>query len=98
MVTTAEGLGREEMNEITAGLKRLLKPGQSLALEEKVDPTIIGGACVWACGWVGWGAKGGGGGRGGRCEHAAARGAGRTAGWSLLRAHTAHHPTTRCHH
>lgn len=46
VVTTAEGLDPEEMEEITAGLKQLLKPGQSLALEEMVDPTIIGGVVI----------------------------------------------------
>lgn len=36
MVTTAEGLTREEAEEIQRGLQPLLKPGQKLTLEEEV--------------------------------------------------------------
>ena len=46
VVTTADGLTREEAAEITSGLKSMLKPGQSLALEEKVDASIIGGVVI----------------------------------------------------
>eukprot|EP00887_Chlorella_sp_A99_P007707 scaffold20.g7707.t1 len=46
VVTTAEGLSMEEKDEVARGLKQLLKPGQTLALEEKVDPTIIGGVVI----------------------------------------------------
>ena len=46
VVTTADGLTREEAAEITSGLKQMLKPGQSLALDEKVDPSIIGGVVI----------------------------------------------------
>lgn len=31
------------MQEIQKGLKAMLKPGQSLVLEEKIDPSIISG-------------------------------------------------------
>jgi F-type H+-transporting ATPase subunit O len=41
VVTTAEGLGRAEAEQITAGLKKMLSAGQSLVLEERVDPSII---------------------------------------------------------
>ena len=46
MVTTAEGLDRTEIEQITAGLKKMLATGQSLVLEEKVDPSIISGIIV----------------------------------------------------
>ena len=38
-----QGLSREEVQEIQKGLKQMLKPGQSLVLEEKIDPSIISG-------------------------------------------------------
>lgn len=46
MVTTAEGLSAEEVEEIKRGLQPLLKPGQKLTLEEVVDPSIIGGVIL----------------------------------------------------
>ena len=46
VVTTAEGLDRTEIEQITAGLKKMLATGQSLVLEEKVDPSIISGIIV----------------------------------------------------
>lgn len=46
VVTTAEGLGRAEMEQIQVGLKKMLQPGQSLALEEKIDPSIISGVVI----------------------------------------------------
>lgn len=38
VVTTAEGLTREESEAIQRGLQPLLKPGQKLTLEEEVGP------------------------------------------------------------
>ncbi|KAL4452278.1 hypothetical protein ABPG75_007940 [Micractinium tetrahymenae] len=46
VVTTAEGLSREEVEDIQRGLQPLLKPGQKLTLEEEVDPSIIGGVIL----------------------------------------------------
>lgn len=46
VVTTAEGLTREESEAIQRGLQPLLKPGQKLTLEEEVDPSIIGGVIL----------------------------------------------------
>lgn len=46
MVTTAEGLSADEVEEIKRGLQPLLKPGQKLTLEEVVDPSIIGGVIL----------------------------------------------------
>lgn len=46
LVTTAEELAREEVDELANGLADLLKPGQTLVLEEKVDPSIIGGIVI----------------------------------------------------
>lgn len=46
VVTTAEGLDRAEVEQIQAGLKKMLATGQSLVLEEKVDPSIISGIIV----------------------------------------------------
>lgn len=43
IVTTASGLGKAELQEIQKGLKQMLKPGQSLVLEEKIDASIISG-------------------------------------------------------
>jgi len=45
-VTTAEGLTRAEVEQIQTGLKKMLAPGQSLVLEEKIDPSIISGIIV----------------------------------------------------
>ena len=58
-VTTADGLSAEEIGMLQAGLKSVLKPGQTLVLEEKIDPTIIGGA---RRAWVEGAGMGGGGG------------------------------------
>jgi F-type H+-transporting ATPase subunit O len=46
VITTAEGLTRTEVEQIQTGLKKMLSPGQSLVLEEKVDPSIISGIVV----------------------------------------------------
>ncbi|KAG7673433.1 hypothetical protein Ndes2526B_g03121 [Nannochloris sp. 'desiccata'] len=46
VVTTAEGLTRAEVEQIQTGLKKMLAPGQSLVLEEKVNPSIISGIIV----------------------------------------------------
>jgi F-type H+-transporting ATPase subunit O len=46
VVTTAEALDRAEAAQIREGLKSLLRPGQSLALEEKVDPSIVAGLVI----------------------------------------------------
>ena len=46
VVTTAEGLTRAEVEQIQTGLKKMLASGQSLVLEEKVDPSIISGIVV----------------------------------------------------
>ncbi|EFN55000.1 hypothetical protein CHLNCDRAFT_35784 [Chlorella variabilis] len=46
VVTTAEGLSPQEMEEIQRGLQPLLKPGQKLSLEEQVNPSIIGGVIL----------------------------------------------------
>ena len=45
-LSAAQGLTRAEAQEIQSGLKQLLKPGQSLALQERIDPSIIGGVVV----------------------------------------------------
>lgn len=45
-VTTAQKLTSQEIDEVQNGLKKLLKPGQSLILEQTVDPSIIGGAVI----------------------------------------------------
>jgi len=45
-ITTAQGLEPEELEDIKAGLKDLLKPGEKLLVEESVDPTIMGGMVV----------------------------------------------------
>lgn len=46
VVTTAEGLDRASLEQIQGGLKQMLQPGQSLALEEKIDPSIISGIVI----------------------------------------------------
>ena len=46
VITTAKGLERAEVEQIQSGLKKILAPGQSLVLEEKVDPSIISGIVV----------------------------------------------------
>ena len=46
VVTTAEGLDRAEIEQIQTGLKKMLSAGQTLVLEEKVDPKIISGMIV----------------------------------------------------
>lgn len=46
VITTAEGLSRTETEEIQTGLKKILSPGQTLALEEKIDPSIISGIII----------------------------------------------------
>lgn len=46
VVTTAHGLDRNEMDRIQTGLKKMLSPGQSLVLEEKIDPSIISGIII----------------------------------------------------
>jgi F-type H+-transporting ATPase subunit O len=46
VITTAEGLDRPALDQIQGGLKQLLAPGQSLALEEKIDPSIISGIVI----------------------------------------------------
>jgi F-type H+-transporting ATPase subunit O len=45
-VTTAEGLERAEIEQIQSGLKKMLSPGQSLVLEERIDPSIIAGIVI----------------------------------------------------
>lgn len=45
VVTTAEGLSREEIDEIQRG-QPTLREGQRLRLEEQVDPSIIGGVIL----------------------------------------------------
>lgn len=45
-VTTAEGLERTEIDQLQTGLKKMLNPGQSLVLEEKIDPSIISGIVI----------------------------------------------------
>ena len=42
----AQGLSREEIEEIQRGLQPTLKAGQRLRLEEQVDPSIIGGVIL----------------------------------------------------
>jgi F-type H+-transporting ATPase subunit O len=46
VVTTAQGLERSEVEQIQVGLKKMLAPGQSLILEEKIDPSIISGVII----------------------------------------------------
>lgn len=46
MVTTAEGLDRADIDQLQNGLKKMLNPGQTLVLEEKIDPSIISGIVI----------------------------------------------------
>lgn len=46
VVTTAQGLERSEVEQIQVGLRKMLAPGQSLILEEKIDPSIISGVVI----------------------------------------------------
>ena len=46
MVTTAEGLEKAEIEQLQNGLKKMLSPGQTLVLEEKIDPSIISGIVI----------------------------------------------------
>lgn len=46
VVTTAQGLERSEVEQIQVGLRKMLAPGQSLILEEKIDPSIISGVII----------------------------------------------------
>jgi F-type H+-transporting ATPase subunit O len=39
-------LSKAEVDDLAAGLKKMLKPGETLMLNEKVDPAIIGGVVV----------------------------------------------------
>ncbi|DBB16554.1 hypothetical protein WJX82_009147 [Trebouxia sp. C0006] len=45
-ITTALELEPEELEDIKAGLKELLKPGENLLVEQTVDPRIMGGMVV----------------------------------------------------
>lgn len=45
-VTTARDMNQKLQAEIESSLKQLLKPGQTLLLEKKVDPSIIGGVVI----------------------------------------------------
>lgn len=46
VVTTAENLEADEVDEIVDGLTKLLQPGQTLMLEQQVNPSIIGGVII----------------------------------------------------
>ncbi|KAL0026382.1 hypothetical protein WJX79_005094 [Trebouxia sp. C0005] len=45
-ITTAQELEPEELEDIKASLKELLKPGENLLVEQMVDPRIMGGMVV----------------------------------------------------
>lgn len=45
-VTTASPLGKSDLDFVKNGLKKTLKPGETLNLEEKVDPSIISGVVI----------------------------------------------------
>ncbi|BDA47923.1 ATP synthase subunit O, mitochondrial [Coccomyxa sp. Obi] len=45
-VTTAQKLAQNELAEIKKGLDGLLKKGQTLLLDQKVEPAIIGGVVI----------------------------------------------------
>ncbi len=45
-VTTAKALGKAELDSVKSGLANLLKKGESLVLEERVDPSIISGIVI----------------------------------------------------
>lgn len=45
-VTTAKAMSKTELDTVKSGLKKLLKQGETLVLEEKVDPSIISGIVI----------------------------------------------------
>ncbi len=45
-VTTAKAMSKTELDTVRGGLKKLLKQGETLVLEEKVDPSIISGIVI----------------------------------------------------
>lgn len=45
-VTTAKKLNGPELDKVQKGLRKLLSPGQTLVLEERVDPTIMAGVII----------------------------------------------------
>lgn len=45
-VTSAEPLPASELSQVKDSISKLLSPGESLQLEQKVDPAIIGGLVV----------------------------------------------------
>ncbi|KAK2079222.1 hypothetical protein QBZ16_002913 [Prototheca wickerhamii] len=46
VVTAASELSQSDVSDITASLKAMLKPGQSLSVTPRVDPDILGGLVV----------------------------------------------------
>ncbi len=45
-VTTAKPLGKAELDSVKSGLSNLLKSGESLVLEQRVDPSIVSGIVI----------------------------------------------------
>lgn len=45
-VTTAQALKPAELEKVKKGLMKVLSPGQSLVLEQRVDPSIIAGVVI----------------------------------------------------
>lgn len=45
-VTTATQLNKQELESVKNGLKKVLNPGETLMLEEKVDPSLISGIVI----------------------------------------------------
>ena len=45
-VTTAAPLNKSDLDNVKSGLKKILKSGQTLMLEQKVDPSIISGIII----------------------------------------------------
>jgi F-type H+-transporting ATPase subunit O len=45
-VTTAKALSKAELENVKSGLSKVMKKGETLVLEEKVDPSIISGIII----------------------------------------------------
>ncbi|KAK9842282.1 hypothetical protein WJX81_004496 [Elliptochloris bilobata] len=45
-ITSAEVLGKKDLEDIKMGLKNMLKKGESLLIRQKVEPEIVGGIIV----------------------------------------------------